>query len=101
MSVRLAELTGFVAAAAGDGLPARELERGLWPRLLSLGYVQDKIFKAQYGFQTVEKTPPDGGQGLHGTSPQALCRRFFHDDQPSKSARRCQVLRNRSPVARA
>ena len=37
-------------------------------------------------------TPPDGGQGLHGTSPQALYRRFFHDDQPSKSARRCQVL---------
>ena len=37
-SARLAELTGFVEAAARDGLPAHELERGLWPYLLRLGH---------------------------------------------------------------
>ena len=31
-----AELTGFVAAAARDGLPAHEMERGLWQALLRL-----------------------------------------------------------------
>ena len=38
LSARLAELTGFVAAAARDGLPAHELERGIWTRLLQLGH---------------------------------------------------------------
>ena len=38
LSARLAELTGFVEAAARDGLPAHELERGLWPYLLRLGH---------------------------------------------------------------
>jgi hypothetical protein len=38
VSARLAELTGFVEAAARDGLPAHELERGLWQDLLQLGH---------------------------------------------------------------
>lgn len=36
VSARLAELTGFVYEAARDGLPAHELERGLWSRLLQV-----------------------------------------------------------------
>ena len=38
LSARLAELTGFVAAAARDGLPAHEVERSLWRHLLQLGH---------------------------------------------------------------
>ncbi|MGZ9057575.1 ISKra4 family transposase [Methylomagnum sp.] len=38
VAARLAELTGFVAGAARDGLPAHELERGLWQSLLRLGH---------------------------------------------------------------
>ena len=38
VAARLAELTGFVSDAARDGLPAHELERGLWPYLLRLGH---------------------------------------------------------------
>jgi hypothetical protein len=34
----LAELTRFVEAAARDGLPAHEMERGLWQALLRLGH---------------------------------------------------------------
>jgi hypothetical protein len=35
---RLAELEGLVHEAARDGLPAHELERGLWQHLLRLGH---------------------------------------------------------------
>lgn len=35
---RLAELEGLVQEAARDGLPAHELERGLWQSLLRLGH---------------------------------------------------------------
>jgi hypothetical protein len=38
VAARLAELTGFVDAAARDGLPAHEMERGLWSYLLRLGH---------------------------------------------------------------
>ena len=38
VAARLAELTGFVSDAARDGLPAHELERGVWPYLLRLGH---------------------------------------------------------------
>jgi len=38
VAARLAALTGFVQAAARDGLPAHELERGLWQCLLQLGH---------------------------------------------------------------
>ncbi len=38
VAARLAELTGFVSDAARDGLPAHELERGLWQYLLRLGH---------------------------------------------------------------
>ena len=34
----LAELTGWVSNAAREGLPAHELERGLWRHLLRLGH---------------------------------------------------------------
>ena len=34
----LAELEGFVREAAGTGLPAHEVERGLWQFLPRLGY---------------------------------------------------------------
>ncbi len=38
VAARLAELTGFVSDAARDGLPAHELERGVWQYLLRLGH---------------------------------------------------------------
>jgi hypothetical protein len=38
VAARWAELTGFVTDAARDGLPAHELERGLWRSLLRLGH---------------------------------------------------------------
>ena len=38
VAARVAELTGFVDAAARDGRPAHEMERGLWPYLLRLGH---------------------------------------------------------------
>ena len=38
VAARVAQLTGFVSAAARDGLPAHELERGLWQSLLQLGH---------------------------------------------------------------
>ena len=38
VAARLAEVTGLVEAAARDGLPAHELERGLWQYLLRLGH---------------------------------------------------------------
>ena len=38
LSARLAEVTGLVETAARDGLPAHELERGLWQSLLRLGH---------------------------------------------------------------
>ena len=38
VSARLVELTGLVESAARDGLPAHELEHGLWQSLLRLGH---------------------------------------------------------------
>ena len=38
VSAHWAELTRFVAAAARDGLPVHEMERGLWQALLRLGH---------------------------------------------------------------
>jgi hypothetical protein len=38
VAARWAELTGFVSAAARDGLPAHELKRGLWQYLLRRGH---------------------------------------------------------------
>ena len=38
VSARLVALTGLVESAARDGLPAHELERGLWQSLLRLGH---------------------------------------------------------------
>jgi hypothetical protein len=38
VAARLAEVTGLVETAARDGLPAHELERGLWQYLLRLGH---------------------------------------------------------------
>jgi len=38
VAARVAQLTGFVSDAARDGLPAHELERGLWHYLLRLGH---------------------------------------------------------------
>ena len=38
VAARVAQLTGFVSDAARDGLPAHELERGLWQSLLQLGH---------------------------------------------------------------
>jgi hypothetical protein len=49
MSARLTELTGFVAAAARDGLPAHELEQGLWSRLLQLGHELQAAYFALAG----------------------------------------------------
>jgi len=49
VSARLAELTGFVYEAARDGLPAHELERGLWSRLLQLGHELQAAYFALAG----------------------------------------------------
>jgi hypothetical protein len=38
VAAHLAELTGLVETAAREGLPAHELERGLWQHLLRLGH---------------------------------------------------------------
>ncbi len=38
IAAHLEELTGFVEAAARDGLPTHEVERGVWSRLLRLGH---------------------------------------------------------------
>ena len=38
VAARVAQLTGLVTDAARDGLPAHELERGLWHYLLRLGH---------------------------------------------------------------
>ena len=38
LSTHWAALTGLVEAAVRDGLPAHELEQGLWSRLLQLGH---------------------------------------------------------------
>ena len=57
LSTRLAELTGFVAAAARDGLPAHERERGLWQSLLRLGHDLQAAYFALAG-------DGDGGETL-------------------------------------
>jgi hypothetical protein len=49
LSARLAELTGFVAVAARDGLPAHELERGIWTGLLQLGHDLEAAYFALAG----------------------------------------------------
>ena len=49
IAARLAEPTGFVADAARDGLPAHELERGLWQYLLRLGHEMQAEYFALAG----------------------------------------------------
>jgi len=49
VAARLAELTGFVTDAARDGLPAHELERGLWRSLLQLGHELQAAYFALAG----------------------------------------------------
>ena len=49
VSARLTELTGLVEAAARDGLPAHELEQGLWSRLLQLGHELQAAYFALAG----------------------------------------------------
>ena len=50
----LDELQTFVRSAAGAGTPVHEVERGLWRRLLQLGYQLQSQFFALVG---------DGDQG--------------------------------------
>lgn len=57
LSVQLTELTGFVYDAARDGLPAHELERGVWQRLLQLGHDLEAAYFALAG-------DGDGGETL-------------------------------------
>lgn len=54
---KLTELTGFVYDAARDGLPAHELERGLWRSLLQLGHELQAAYFALAG-------DGDGGETL-------------------------------------
>ena len=49
LSAQLTELTGFVYDAARDGLPAHELERGVWKRLLQLGHNLEAAYFALGG----------------------------------------------------
>ena len=56
LSAHLAVLTGFVYDAARDGLPAHELERGLWSRLLRLGHEMQAQYFALVGDGDCGKT---------------------------------------------
>jgi hypothetical protein len=57
------ELTGFVEAAARDGLPAHGLERGLWPCWLRLGHELQARYLALTGDGDCGETPMrTGGQ---------------------------------------
>lgn len=49
LSAQLAEVTGFVYDAAREGLPAHELEQGLWSRLLQLGHELQAAYFAWAG----------------------------------------------------
>ena len=49
LSAQLTELTGFVYDAARAGLPAHELERGVWTRLLQLGHDLEAAYVAWAG----------------------------------------------------
>ena len=49
LSAQLAEVTGFVYDAAREGLPAPELEQGLWSRLLPLGHELQAAYFAWAG----------------------------------------------------
>ena len=51
-AARLAEVTGLVETAARDGLPAHELERGLWQYLLRLGHDLQAAYFALHFLQT-------------------------------------------------
>jgi hypothetical protein len=57
IAAHLEELTGFVEAAARDGLPAHEVERGVWWRLLRLGHDLQAAYFALAG-------DGDGGETL-------------------------------------
>ena len=57
VAARVAQLTGFVSDAARDGLPAHELERGLWHSLLRLGHELQAEYFALAG-------DGDGGETL-------------------------------------
>lgn len=57
LSAQLTELTGFVYDAARAGLPAHELERGIWTRLLRLGHDLEAAYFALAG-------DGDGGETL-------------------------------------
>jgi hypothetical protein len=46
---RLEDLTGFVCRAAHTGLPAHELERGVWSRLLQMGHELEAMYFALAG----------------------------------------------------
>jgi len=73
VAARLAELTGFVTDAACDGLPAHELERGLWQYLLRLGHdVQAEYTWLWHKFRFFV------GQNLITVSPFSL----LVDEQP-------------------
>ena len=78
VSVRLAELTGFVCEAARDGLPAHELERGLWSRLLQLGH------ELQAAYFTLA-SDGDCGETLTLTDGRVVKRLPTRHDRPYRS----------------
>ena len=78
LSARLAELTGFVAAAARDGLPAHELERGIWTRLLRLGHDLEAAYFALAG-------DGDGGATLTLTDGRVVRRLPERHSRPYQS----------------
>lgn len=67
LSAQLAELTSLVYAAARDGLPAHELERSVWSRLLRLGQALEGLYFALAG-------DGDGGETLTLTDGRVVKR---------------------------
>jgi hypothetical protein len=78
VAARLAELTGFVSDAARDGLPAHELERGLWQSLLQLGHELQAVYFALAG-------DGDCGETLTLADGQVVKRLPEHHPRPYQS----------------
>ncbi len=67
----LAELIGFVDAAARDGIGLREFERGLFDRLLAVGFNVTEEFLQRQGDGDCGETCESSGEKLHRSEEPA------------------------------